>query len=432
MKLTIQIKFIFFIALIHIIALAMSFYIFEKNKVFFLFSEFFILVSLAICASLYADIIQPLQLLMRGIEALKDKDFTVKFVETGRYEMDKLITVYNTMIDQLRTERTIQQEQHFFLEKLIQTSPTGIIILDFDNKIKALNSKALDIIGINEKNLIEQPLENFNHILLKTALNLKKGVAITVNTEGVKKYKIQKAQFIDRGFPRDFITLEELTSEILLAEKQAYGKVIRMMAHEVNNSIGAVNSILDTCHKMEQDPEVAQALALSIERNNHLNHFMRNFADVIRLPEPYKEVCDITSLLKNVLLLMDSKAKEKGIDMRLSPPTLPLSIKADIGQMEQVFINIIKNAIEAISEKNGKIDINIYGDSKHIDIIDNGMGISPAIESQLFSPFFTNKNGGQGIGLTLIREILTNHGFEFSLKTKHYTEGVRTVFKIQF
>jgi two-component system, NtrC family, nitrogen regulation sensor histidine kinase NtrY len=436
-------KFILFIIVIHAVTIALSFYIFRENKIIFIASELFIVISLMICWSLYTELIAPLNLLTTGIDALHDKDFTIKFVETGRYEMDKLIGVYNAMLDQLRTERTVQQEQYFFLDKLIQTSPTGILILDFDENIYDLNPKALSILNLDKEELKGRPLSPegnrdvdslhiFDNLLIKAIVKLEKGASTTVNTEGGKKFKIQKSAFIDRGFQRVFVMIEELTTEIFEAEKQAYAKVIRMMAHEVNNSIGAVNSILDTTYKMEQDADVANALKIAIERNDHLNYFMRNFADVIRLPEPRKEAFDIAILVKNVATLMEYKAKEKGILFEFELPNDPLSILADLSQIEQILINIVKNAIEAQDKMEGFILFKLDKNKRELSIIDNGKGISKDVEPMLFSPFFTNKNGGQGIGLTLIREVLTNHGFAFSLKTEN-TEGVvQTFFKIAF
>ena len=96
---------------------------------------------------MYNDFIAPMQLLMSGIDAIRDQDFNVKFLKSGKLEMDELIEVYNQMIDRLRQERTLQEQQHYFLEKLIQTSPTGILILDFDHHISEANAKALEITG---------------------------------------------------------------------------------------------------------------------------------------------------------------------------------------------------------------------------------------------------------------------------------------------
>lgn len=426
-----NVKFILFIAVIHAVTIALSFYVFQKNKILFLVSEFFILMSLAISWSLYQELIRPLQLLLRGTDAIKDRDFNVKFVKTGKYEMDKLIEVYNAMIDQLRTERTTQQEQHYFLQKLVQTAPSGIVLLDFDGNIDSVNPRALEWAGYTrEEHLLrgKQP-SSVPHPVFQVMAGLKTGEAKTVTLHNAKTFKIQKSQFVDRGFPREFVMIEELTAEILEAEKRSYGKVIRMMAHEVNNSIGAVNSILDTTLQLHTGPpEVREALAVAIERNEHLNQFMRNFADVIRLPEPRPEYFDLHDLLKKVAQLMEYKAKERAVRFEWKLVEAPLMIRADAGQLEQVLINIIKNALESI-DTTGLITFQTTRRPARLTITDTGKGIAPGAAEKLFTPFFSSKAGGQGIGLTLIREILTAHGFSFSLGTG--TDGL-TRFEITF
>lgn len=412
-------KFILFIVIIHALTIALSFYVFRQNKWLFLASEFVILASLAISVSLYQELIRPLHLLTRGIDAIRERDFNVKFVKTGRYEMDKLIGVYNDMIDQLRTERTTQQEQHFFLEKLVQTAPTGIVLLDYDDCIDRVNPKAREWTGYDQsdKSLHGRAVSGLEHPIFKAIASLESGASRTLTLPGPKTYKLHKSQFVDRGFSRSFVMIEDLTPEILEAEKRSYGKVIRMMAHEVNNSIGAVNSILDTAvqlHTGTQD--VRDALNVAIGRNDHLNQFMRNFADVIRLPEPRMETFDLHILLKNIAQLMEYKARERDVHIEWDLPTSPLWIQADAGQIEQVLINVLKNSIEAI-ESTGLVRIQTSHRPLQVTISDNGKGIPGDLEGKLFSPFFSNKAGGQGIGLTLSREILSAHGFAFSLKT---------------
>jgi two-component system, NtrC family, nitrogen regulation sensor histidine kinase NtrY len=450
---TLKIKFIVFITVIHSVAIGLSFLILKSNKLFFIASELLILMSLLICWSLYQDLIEPLQRLMTGVNAIKDRDFTIKFLKTNKIETDALIDVYNQMIDQLRTERTHQEAQHYFLEKLVTTSPTGILILDFDNKIADLNPKCLEILGLGKSELIGHFIYSFNNLLLKTIAELETGTSKTINLNSAKTFKCAKSHFIDRGFPRYFIMIEELTAEILAAEKKAYGKVIRMMAHEVNNSIGAVNSILDTTIQLnEASQDTNEALQIAFDRNEHLSQFMRNFADVIRLPPPRMEHINLKELVIKTMELMRFKAYQNGIflkleldnskfqisdfkldssDLESEIKNLELKIFADFNLMEQVLINIIKNAIEAIGQ-NGVITFRIIEKPLQLFIEDTGRGISKDIESQLFTPFFTTKAYGQGVGLTLIREVLAAHGFDFAL----YTEGVsnfqKTVFRIRF
>jgi len=415
-------KYILFLSVLHLLALVLSWFVFKENKVLFIVAEAIILLSVAVSWRLYQQLIGPLKLLVLGTEAIKDRDFNVKLVPTGKYEMDALINVYNRMIDELRHERTLQQEQHLFLEKLVNTSPTGIIILDHDGNIAQVNPKA------------QQLMEMKGADMLAHARQLPKGGSLTVTYNNALTYRLQKSQFIDRGFPREFILIEELTAEILAAEKKAYGKVIRMMAHEVNNTIGPVNSILQSALASEslqngQSGGMLQhALRVAVDRNHNLNHFMRNFADVVRLPEPVRKETDLHQLVNNVARLMEMKAGEKEISFEYHLDEGPFYIYADLEQMEQVLINIVKNAMEAIEYK-GRIEFITRIREKQLIIADSGSGISPEAASQLFSPFFSTKKNGQGIGLTLIKEVLHHHGYELSLTT--LAPG-RTEFVIEF
>jgi nitrogen fixation/metabolism regulation signal transduction histidine kinase len=412
-------KYLLFVITLHLIALVLSYFIFRDNKLLFIASEVLILFSALLAWQLYKQLIQPLKTLMSGVEAIKDRDFTTKFVTTGRHEMDELISVYNQMIDVLRTERTKQEQQHFFLEKLIQTSPTGIIILDYDNKVHQLNPKAIEFMAVNGKSIINKQVEQIDHPVMKQISELNSGESKTITLNGVTTYKLQKSHFIDRGFPRVFVMMEELTVEILEAEKKAYGKVIRMMAHEVNNTIGPVNSILESTLKNgkllnEQNAALKNALHIAMERNHNLNVFMRNFADIVRLPLPNKKNIDLHKLISSVSTLMSLKAGEKEIDFQFDLSDEPITIFADEQQMEQALINVVKNAIEAIEQK-GTIIFTTTSRPSQLTITDTGKGIDPALKEQIFSPFFSTKKDGQGVGLMLIREILINHHCKFSL-----------------
>ncbi|WP_449435424.1 sensor histidine kinase [Pedobacter steynii] len=205
-------------------------------------------------------------------------------------------------------------------------------------------------------------------------------------------------------------------------KKNAYGKVIRMMAHEVNNTVGPVNSIinmaLDT-GDMWTSPDkssLKNAMHVAVARNQNLNLFMRNFADLVKLMPVNKLQVDLAALIYSVSNFMGIKAKENGVSFEFDLPDTPFYILADFQQLEQALINIVKNAIEAIDGQ-GIVRFSVNTKQKRLEISDNGRGISEDLNEQLFSPFFSTKKDGQGIGLTLVREILLNHGFSFSLKT---------------
>jgi len=402
-------KFMLFILVIHLVFLVLCYLIFEKDKLYFIASEVFVLISLSISIGLYRQLIEPLTYIKEGINAIKDRDFNVKFLLTGKIEIDELIVVYNQMMDALREERTRQEAQHFFLEKLIHTSPTGIIILDYDNRIRQINPKAAGILGTGSDDFVKQ-LEP-----------LKPGESKTIRIGGINTYKVQKSHFIDRGFARVFVMMEELTAEIFEAEKNAYGKVIRMMAHEVNNTVGPVNSIisqaLDTnsLWVSANSGSLKNAMQIAVERNQNLNLFMRNFADLVKLSPVNKLRIDVGTLVHSVADFMQIKAGQHQVSFEFNLPE-SYFVMADVQQMEQVLINIVKNAIEAIGSQ-GTVSFNLDAVSRKLTISDTGKGISEQLGEQLFSPFFSTKKDGQGIGLTLVREILLNHGFEFYLKT---------------
>lgn len=427
-------QYILFIVLIHLVTLTLSFVVFEEQKVIFIASELVILLSLYFSVRLYQALVKPLNMMLEGAEAIKDRDFNIKFTKTGKYEMDKLIGVYNQMIDELRKERRIQQEKHFFLEKLIQSSPTGIMVLDFNTYISDLNPKAEAILGFTIKDYQEVPIREIQHPLIQKIMAIEEDSSTTFSMPGAKTYKCHKSHFIDRGFQRTFILIEELTQEILQTEKKAYGKVIRMMAHEVNNSIGPINSILDSLlhykPQLEQpDQETFErSIQVSMQRNQGLNQFMQNFAGVVRLPEPKREIIDLREVVQQVIWLYQMDADRRKIKIKSENLNEAFPIHADSIQMEQVLTNIVKNALEAI-EEGGEVRIVLDRATQQLEILDNGPGIDPAVAENLFTPFFSTKKNGQGVGLTLIKEVLISHGFGFSLQSD--TNGW-TTFKISF
>ncbi len=417
MKISLRLQYILLFAILHIALLLLAFIWLDSNKPLFIASEILVIISIGFTVKIYTDFMRPVEFIRSGVEALKDKDFTVKFIPTGKNEIDVIIEVYNLMIDQLRLERTKLNEQHYFFQKLIEASPIAVLILDFDGKITSVNAETLRLFDREASSFEGHKPGELNIPLFGELQDMKDGESRTVKTNGIETYKIRRSNFMDRGFPRSFFMIEELTTEILKSEKNAYGKVIRMMAHEVNNTLGAVDSILQTTRKelAENEPsELTDALQIASERNQRLNRFMQNFADIVRLPVPEKASTDINKLLKGTGTLMKRSAAKHNISMELIIPEQPHQIPLDAAQVEQVFVNVIKNAIEACSEGD---KIQLIAEENHIIIRNNGKPLSSETENQLFNPFFSTKSDGQGIGLTLSREILLNHGFTFSLKS---------------
>jgi len=423
-------KFFIFVFLIHLIIILLSIRLIEEHKILFLAVELLIFVSIGISIHLYKAFFRPLNLIATGIESIKDKDFNTKFVKVGQIEMDQLIEVYNRMIDQLREERVKQQEQHYFLDLLIKASPSGIIVLDFEEKISSINRTAEKLLITRGDQIPGKSLAEIDCNFAAELDKMETDESRIINLDGLHAFKCRKAHFSDRGFKHHFILIEELTAEILKVEKRAFEKVIRMMSHETNNSIGAINSILNSFLNYknqlnkEDREDFENALKVAVDRNLRLNSFMSNFTDVVRIPQPNRKSCDLHELLKTVQILMSADCERKNISWRWDLTDAPFIVQLDIQQMEQVLVNAVKNAIEAIGSY-GQLSVKtMQTPGQRLIIQDSGKGIADDIQSQIFTPFFSTKKNGQGIGLTIIREILINHGFRFSLETanKKYTE----------
>ena len=404
-------KYLLFVSGLHLLFLVLSYLTLKDKALLFILSEVLILLSALLAIWLYRQLIEPIEQIKAGINAIQDKDFNVRLLTTGKNEVDELIRVYNRMMDALREERTKQEAQHFFLEKLIATSPTGIVILDFNEELKQMNPKAASIMEGNEPQF------------MAFIGSLKVGESRVWRMGNSRSYKIQKSHFMDRGFSRLFVMIEELTAEITEAEKNTYSKVIRMMAHEVNNTIGPVNSIINLALGNERlwlEPKVEpvkNALTVAVERNQNLNVFMRNFADLVKLTPAKKHLLDLRRLVENVASFLQPMADQHQVIFNLQLGAEPFFIHADAQQMEQVLLNVTKNAIEAV-ESTGMVTFRLDQAVNCLSITDNGKGIPKELNAQLFSPFFSTKKDGQGIGLTLVKEILLYHGFDFSLKSE--------------
>ena len=254
----------------------------------------------------------------------------------------------------------------------------------------------------------------------------------TIRLNNASVYKCTHSSFIDRGFQHTFYLIEVLTDEVFSAEKKAYEKVIRMIAHEVNNTTAGITSSLDTLESTLRDAEemedVRELLRVLIERCYSMSRFITRFADVVRIPEPRRQPCSLNEIVASCERFMENSCHDRAIDIvtELAPGEPVASLDSVL--FEQVLVNILKNSAEAIGE-GGTIYIHTYAEPIGIEIADTGKGIDKATEAKLFSPFFSTKPNGQGLGLIFIREVLLRHGCRFSLRT--YPDGL-TRFKIWF
>ena len=422
-----------YILLLHGLIFYLAFEQFGDQMVLFIGIELGLVLSILCAYGLYRGFIKPQTLLETATENLRSKDFGIKLVasSTAAHSRVEFVQTYNALIEYIARERKDIQSQHYFLESMIQVSPLGIIIMDYEDRVTDFNASAMRICQLSRKD-VGKTLVSSDKAFLRQLGQLSPSQSKVLKLLGDHRYKCRCASFIHRGFPRKFIFVEELSEELRAAEKQTYGQLIRMMAHEVNNSIAAINSILETTLEVgfgPEDQDLVESLQIAIERNRNLNSFMQNLADLVRIPEPQLAKVELTTLVRRCVQLSESLYPQKNIKWLFDLGSEPLWVMADAALLEQAFINIYKNSAEAIEEE-GIIKTSIDRSIREIQIVDTGSGISPTSKEHLFSPFYSSKPQGQGVGLVLIKEILLGHHWPFSLYTQE-VEG-KTYFQIQY
>jgi two-component system nitrogen regulation sensor histidine kinase NtrY len=378
-----------------------------------------LVLSAIVGAWLVDRLLRAHALVRESAQLLEESDYTTRFRPTGQAEIDRLIEIYNRMADALRAERVRVREQHHFLQSLLDVSPSGAVILDHDGRVDFLNPAAAALLGPEVRPGV--PAANQHTSLSEIIGALEHSASAVVTLPGGRRAKTSRGTFMDRGFSRTFLLVEELTEELRQAEKSAYEKLIRMLSHEVNNSVAASNSLLTSCLVLaEQLPgesrtDLEGALHVVMSRTAQLGAFMKAFADVVRLPEPRLGPCDLRDLLGHLGRLMAAEAERRRVTVVLELAAVP-EVLLDRTLMEQALVNVLKNAIEA-ADHDGRVVIRTGCDGRRpfLQIEDSGPGLAPEVRAHLFTPFFSTKESGQGIGLTLVQEILTRHGFAFTL-----------------
>ncbi|MCD7937775.1 MAG: ATP-binding protein [Tannerellaceae bacterium] len=405
----------------------------SSSLLFFFIVEGLVIVTVIYLIVFYQKMIKPLQIIGDGMELLREQDFSSRLRYVGQTEADRIVEIFNKMMEQLKHERISLREQNHFLDLLVKASPLGVVILNLDEEIVSLNPAACKIFQLPEgekyqgKKLIDIP-----SVLAQELQKIPMYESQTLRLSDANIYKCIHSSFVDKGFHHPFYLLESLTEEVFKAEKKAYEKVIRMIAHEVNNTTAGITSTLDTLqHSFEGQPgmeEVCEVLQVSVDRCYSMSRFITNFADVVRIPAPDLRRVDLKQVVLSCKRFMETACANRSIDLVLDVCESNPCVYMDTALFEQVLVNIIKNAAESIGE-NGVISICVTAQPAGLEIADNGKGIQKEAESKLFTPFFSTKPKGQGIGLIFIREVLQQHHCSFSLKTG---EDGLTRFRILF
>jgi nitrogen fixation/metabolism regulation signal transduction histidine kinase len=433
---TLRLKFLIYLGLLHAVFAGCAVWFLRDRRPWLIAVEVFFFVSLAVGMWLLRSYFGPLRLIESGTQYLRDGEFTTRFAETGQKDIDRLVEVYNCMVDELREERIRNEEQEQLLRRVMAESPGGVITADVDGKVDSINPAAEALLNTSAAAVVGRPLAELETPLARQLADIPRDTSAMLVLSGRRRVRCQAATFMDHGFPRKFLLLDELTHELHRTEKHAYEKLIRMMSHEVNNTSGAVQSLLQSClvYRRQLDDvdreDFARALEVAIQRTANLDEFMRGFANVVRLPEPHKQPSNPWEIASQVGLLFRDRCESAGIAWREEiEPGLP-ALECDPVQLEQVLLNVMKNAVEAVEAagtpgtSDAAREIVVRGGRRgrrgFLAVEDTGAGLAPEVRANLFTPFYTTRENGQGIGLTMVQEILLAHGFDFTLENREH------------
>lgn len=429
-----KIKWLFFVWGILLGCMGVMFFLLLPTSEYtFYVAEGTVVVCLSFLVYFYRKTVMPLHTIGNAMDLLSEQDFSSRLRPVGQRDADRIVHLFNRLMEQLKNERLHVREQNHFLDLLISVSPMGVILFDFNRNITSANAAALKFLGnLTEQDVLGRSMGEIQSALAEKLAQVAYGSVETVRLNDAMIYRCSHLSFIDRGYAHPFLLIESLTSEIVKAEKKTYEKVIRMIAHEVNNSVAGVTSTLDSLNDIigtyDGAEELCHTIQICSDRCYGMNHFIARLAEIVRIPEPQLQTVSLNNQVDACRVLMENVCQRRQIRLHRFFDSSNPEVQLDPILFEQVLVNIVKNAAESIGQ-DGDIEIHVSGNPVVLEIADNGTGITKDNEDKLFTPFFSTKPEGQGIGLILIREILTKHGCLFSLKT--YPDGW-TRFKICF
>lgn len=415
-------RFLVYLLALHALFAAVACWLLRAERPWLLAAEAVFALSLLAGLALLRALRRGLEPLEGAARLLAEAEFTTRIRQVGQPEIDRLIAVYNRMADALREERTRNEEQQGLLARILEASPSGVVILDFEDTVAFANPAAARLLAPSG-GLVGRRLAGLGTPLAEALAGLAPGAKTVLSVAGARRLRLHRGEFLDRGFTRSFLLIEELTEELRQSERAAYERVVRLMSHEVGNTVGAGRSLLESClpyaSRLPESERATftEALGVVISRLGQLHDFTAGFADVVRLPPPRLAPCDLGVVARAVATLLRPAAEAQGIALQVEADERLAAALADRTQLEQALVNVSKNALEAAGP-GGRVVLRVRDLGRRVSIVveDSGPGLSPAAAARLFTPFFTTKPQGQGLGLTLVQEILRQHRCEFALE----------------
>lgn len=372
--------------------------------------------------------------------SIKYHDFSTQYNASLDLSNKELRETYNIITTEFNRLKLEKEYNHIFLQSIVEQVPIGIISIVADGSIVLFNRAAKQSTGIEHLANIQQ-LQKVNDTLFKAtqAAKTSGNQIVTFLKESEEHTLSITLEEIPVGNTvHSLYLLQNIKNELDKQEIESWQKLIRVITHEIMNSITPIASLSATLYEsLQKQPVDAETLAditagmnAIKNRSESLTEFVDSYRQIARVPKPDAKHFDIGDTVKRIVGLYENQAKEKGIAISCSIDNADLDVFADERQVEQVLTNMVNNAIDAVGS-NGKIALNAVQDEKNVTltIADNGSGIDIEYLDKIFIPFFTTKQHGSGIGLTLSRQLLYNNRASVSVKSEL---GKGTVFIIKF
>jgi two-component system nitrogen regulation sensor histidine kinase NtrY len=388
------------------------------TKVQLTLTLFVIVIWLGYSFALRERVVRPLQTIANLLAALREGDYSIR--ARGVNHEDALADVMmevNALSETLREQRLGALEATALLRTVMSKIDVAVFAFDMDERLRLVNDAGERLMG--------QPGER---LLGLTAMDLgleeclrgepTRTLQIT-SDEGIGRWGVSRSSFRERGLPHQLLVLSNLSRALREEERQAWKRLVRVLGHELNNSLAPIKSIAGSLESLwRRDPrpvdleeDMQRGLAVIAARAESLSRFMEAYARLARLPSPRLERLDVGDWINRMA----------GLETRIGVEVLPgpeIQIYADGDQLDQLLINLLRNAADAALETGGGVTVRWGRNGTHLDvwIEDEGPGLSNT--SNLFVPFFTTKPAGTGIGLVLSRQIAEAHGGSLTLENR--------------
>jgi nitrogen fixation/metabolism regulation signal transduction histidine kinase len=354
----------------------------------------------------------------------------------------------NESLNKFKFSRREKDSEHQFFKNIVQHVGIGILTFDDDGVIQIINTAAKRLLKVERAEKLDD-LIDVDSSLVESFKKLKTGgrelLQLKAGDETVQ-LSFFAIELTLRGKPMKLISMSNIQSELEEKEMKAWQDLVRVLTHEIMNSVTPISSLatvveeeLDTKIKnadMQLKKEEAEDMHLSLQtiskRSAGLIRFVKEFKNLTHVPKPRLVEVEVKTLLEELAMLHKKELADHGITVELKLQSSDLRLSADKTMIEQVLINLLKNAIQAFdSQAEKKITLAAHANEGHvlISVKDNGNGIDSDALEKIFIPFFTTKKTGSGIGLSLSRQIMRQHGGQISVKSKL---GEGTEFVLRF